>query len=164
MFYTGIALLDKVNLYKRLYAYFKGVLHRNRAARKGQFGQAIITVLWRWFSHASRCSEKSIWTSYYKHILKVVFTWVASREKIDLDKLLSGYSKPFCVPACCCSHLCGNHMKHKVWGSFLGRTNAEKCFQGAKKAPPDLMFNKVSARLATKAGGHAKRLDLDKLL
>ena len=55
-------------------------------------------------------------------------------------------------------------MKHKVWGSFLGRTNAEKCFQGAKKVPPDLMFYKVSARVATKAGGHAKRLDLDKLL
>ena len=55
-------------------------------------------------------------------------------------------------------------MKHKVWGSFLGRANAGKCFQGAKKAPPDLMFHKVSARVATKAGGHAKRLDLDKLL
>ena len=55
-------------------------------------------------------------------------------------------------------------MKHKVWGSFLGRTDAEKCFQGAKKAPTDLMFYKVSARVATKAGGHAKRLDLDKLL
>ena len=55
-------------------------------------------------------------------------------------------------------------MKHKVWGSFLGRTNAGKWFQGAKKAPPDHMFYKVSARVATKAGGHAKRLDLDKLL
>ena len=54
-------------------------------------------------------------------------------------------------------------MKHKVWGSFLGRTNAEKCSQGAKKAPPDLMLYKASARVATKAGGHAKRLDLDRL-
>ena len=55
-------------------------------------------------------------------------------------------------------------MKHKVWGSFLGRANAGKCFQGAKKAPPDLMLYKVSARVATKAGGHAKILGLDKLL
>ena len=55
-------------------------------------------------------------------------------------------------------------MKHKVWGSFLGRANVGKCFQGAKKAPPDLMFYKVSARVATKAGGHAKRPDLDQLL
>ena len=29
---------------------------------------------------------------------------------------------------------------------------------------PDLMFYKVSARVATKAGGHAKGLDLDNLL
>ena len=54
-------------------------------------------------------------------------------------------------------------MKHTVWGSFLGRTNAGKCFQGAKKVSPDLMLYKVSARVATKAGGHATRLDLDKL-
>ncbi len=55
-------------------------------------------------------------------------------------------------------------MKHKVWVSFLGRTNAEECSQGAKKDPPDLMFYAVSARVAAKAGGHAKSLDLDKLL
>ena len=42
-----------------------------RAARKSQFGQAIISVFSSYFCNDSRLSEKLIWTSYYKRILEV---------------------------------------------------------------------------------------------
>ena len=42
--------------------------------------------------------------------------------------------------------------------------NRYKVVPGGKKAPSDHMFYMVSARVATKAGGHAKRLDFGKLL
>ena len=42
-----------------------------RAARKSQFGQAIISVFASYFCHDSRISENMIWTSYYKRILEV---------------------------------------------------------------------------------------------
>ena len=60
----------------------------NRAARKSQFGQAIISVLKGLFSHNSRSSKTSIWTSYYKGILKVFCTGIAQLEKVNFDKLL----------------------------------------------------------------------------
>ena len=48
--------------------YFEGDFHMHRAARKSQFGQAIISVFYMWFSHESRRVGKPIWTSYYKAI------------------------------------------------------------------------------------------------
>ena len=42
-----------------------------RAHGKHQYGQAIISVFSTYFAHDPRLSEKLIWTSYYKRILKV---------------------------------------------------------------------------------------------
>ena len=73
-----------------------------RATRKSQFGQAIISVFSSYFCNNSCLSEKLIWTSYYKRILK----------------------------------------------AFQAQ-NCERWSRGARKPPPDLMFYKVFAKIAT---------------
>ena len=73
-----------------------------RAARKSQFGQAIISVFASYFCNDSRISEKLIWTSYYTRILEV-----------------------------------------------FQAQNCERWSRGAQKPPPDRMFYKVSAKMAT---------------
>ena len=84
--------------------------------------------------------------------------------KFNLDLLFVVHFGAFRARGAPSRQLRANHIKRKVWGSFFGARNAKKLFQDPKKAPSDLMFYKVSARVATKAGGHAKRLDFDKLL
>ena len=58
-----------------------------------------------------------------------------------------------------------------IWTSYYKRIldvfqapNSERWSRGRQKSSPGLMFYKVSAKVATGAGRHAKRLDLDKIL
>ena len=105
-------------------------------------------------------SGKLIWSSYICSIL--IDFWHFS----FFGKLIwIYYSKPKLIPwgalfgqRC---QLCETLMKRKVWGSFFGAQGAHFCDLGRKKAPSDLTFYKVWAKVAALDAPGPKKLNLD---
>ena len=81
---------------------------------------------------------------FYSNFHDFYFFW-----KFNLDLLFVVHFGAFWARGAPSRQLRANLIKHKVWGSFFGARNAKKWFQGPKKAPSDLMFYKVFAKLAT---------------
>ena len=106
-------------------------------------------------------SGKLIWSSYICSILIGFLTNFSFFGKL----IWIYYSKPKLVPwgalfgqRC---QLCETLMKRKVWGSFFGAQGAHFCDLGRKKAPSDLTFYKVWAKVAALDAPGPKKLNLD---
>ena len=86
----------------------------NRAARKDQFGQAIISVFKGGFTYGSRCSKKSIWTRYYKRILNMFLHMNRAARKGKFGQTI------ICVFGRCFSHESRCSGK-SIWTSYYKR-------------------------------------------
>ena len=78
-----------------------------------------------------------------------------------MEQLFVVQMSPFLEGAPRGCELHGNLIKHKAWGGSLGALNCTMSSQGAKKASPDLMFYKVSAKFATLRIPCQKSINLD---
>ena len=78
-----------------------------------------------------------------------------------MEQLFVVQMSPFLEGAPRGCELHGNLIKHKAWGGSLGALNCTMWSQGAKKASPDLMFYKVSAKFATLRIPCQKSINLD---
>ena len=85
----------------------------------------------------------------------------SKNAKISMEQLFVVQMSPFLEGAPRGCELHGNLVKHKAWGGSLGALNCTMWSQGAKKASPDLMFYKVSAKFATLRIPCQKSINLD---
>ena len=105
------------------------------------------------------------WEIDLEQLYMLHFNWIFDNFSFFGKLIWIYYSKPKWVPwgalfgqRC---QLCETLMKRKVWGSFFGAQGAHFCDLGRKKAPSDLTFYKVWAKVAALDAPGPKKLNLD---